>query len=161
MARVMFYTVRHTLDILVDYDYDLYKRVVKKKWNVFKDTPLKGVAELFWAMWKVVNSSPSRLEAVCNLIQKHPRLIVFYNYELENLRSLASICTLREWNGHKHESIPEDDSWVYLVQYAAGAEGWNCITTDTIVFYSLPYSYKLWHQAHGTYKYTLYGNKRG
>ena len=135
----------------VDHNQVLVDAVVKNRWHVFEDRPIKDVAELFIVMRKVVNSDPSRLEAVKGLMKRHKRLIVFYNfnYELEMLRTLASERTVAEWNGHKHEEVPDDDEWLYLVQYTAGAEGWNCTSTNVIAFYSLNYSYKLWEQAHG------------
>jgi hypothetical protein len=147
--------------IKTEYDVDLMKTVMEKRWNPFEEKPLKDVAELFRVMRKVVNGDGSRLEAVRQLLVKHPRLIVFYNfdYELVALRGLLTLensgarrpdgVTISEWNGHKHEPLPTGDSWVYLVQYTAGAEGWNCVTTDAMVFYSLPYSYKVWEQGHG------------
>ena len=146
------HTTRASKNILVAHDEVLLKKVVKDRWHVYEERPLRDVAELFLVMRKVVNSSPARLAAVKDLMQIHPKLIVFYNfnYELESLRSLASSTSIAEWNGHKHEEIPDTDSWVYLVQYQAGAEGWNCIDTDAMVFYSLTYSYKLFHQAHGS-----------
>ena len=89
--------------------------------------------------------------AVRKLMDSHDKLIIFYNfdYELEMLRLLGKYIPVAEWNGHRHEDIPTGDKWVYLVQYVAGSEGWNCIDTDAVVFYSLTYSYKNWHQAHG------------
>jgi hypothetical protein len=149
------HTTRISKEILVDYDKELYDKVVNWRWHVYKDRPLKDVAELCSVMRRVVNSSGSRIEAISSLMEMHPRLVVFYNfdYELELLRSFASSCILREWNGHKHEEIPVKNSvkseWIYLVQYSAGAEGWNCTSTDAMIFYSLPYSYKLFHQSHG------------
>jgi len=144
-------TTREHIKIHVDHDKQLLDRVVKDRWHVYEERPLRDVAELFLVMRKVVNSSPSRMEAIHQLMEKHPRLIVFYNFdfELESLRSLATSITLAEWNGHKHEPLPETERWVYLVQYMAGAEGWNCRETDAMVFYSLTYSYKLFHQAQG------------
>lgn len=295
------HTTRETHIIPVEYDRELFDKVVKKRWNVYENRPLRDVAELFSVMRKVVNSDRSRLMALTELLDTHPKVIVFYNfdYELEILRTLATLhsfefgsepdsrsgksfsrgnstisslevsatntsasskisnesrkdkqwngmhetepiqtpvstgssrppsliemdstttcssvpaaaqrsmlsssasttglttsittsgievslqreisesttdrsgdgwmnsefgsstvesgsrskhLTVAEWNGHKHEEIPKTDRWVYLVQYQAGAEGWNCIETDAMVFYSLTYSYKLWHQAHG------------
>jgi superfamily II DNA or RNA helicase len=145
------HTTRHVENIIVDYDKQLFDQVVKERWHPYQDRPIKDASELFGMMRKIANTNPSRVETVKKLLQTHPKLIVFYNfdYELELLRTLAEDITLAEWNGHKHESIPETDSWVYLVQYVAGAEGWNCTETDAMVFYSLTYSYKNFHQAMG------------
>lgn len=145
------HTVRITKDVLVRYDKDIFDLVVKKRWNPYESRPLKDVAELFSVMRKVVNTDASRVNAIWKLSKEHPKLIVFYNfdYELEILRSLKEKIPIAEWNGHKHEPIPDTDRWLYLVQYAAGSEGWNCVETDTMIFYSLTYSYKQWHQSQG------------
>ena len=228
------HTVRKITYVPVEYDHELFQRVVKDRWHVYENRPLRDVAELFSVMRKVVNSDASRLESVRTLLRTHPKVIVFYNfdYELEILRSLSESSTIQtvafpdeetsrrndeilgtqareqtqrpvdttslnlmdlgvssasvaeptsailkpspidsmhgierttsglrslsdprfaiaEWNGHKHEPIPDTDRWVYLVQYVAGSEAWNCTSTDAMVFYSLTYSYKNWHQAFG------------
>ncbi len=150
------HTVRHSTDVHVEYDKELFDKVVKSRWHVFENRPLRDIAELFSVMRKVVNSDSSRIEAVRSLLTQHPKLIVFYNfdYELDMLRSLReqsgmSDVTIAEWNGHLHQEIPNCDRWLYLVQYTAGSEGWNCVETDAMVFYSLTYSYKAWHQSHG------------
>ncbi|QBZ73614.1 DNA helicase [Streptomyces phage RosaAsantewaa] len=145
------HTTRKHIDVPVDYDTEKFNAVLKERWNPYENRPVRSLAELFYVMRKVVYSDPSRLEAVRRLTVTHPRPIVFYNfdYELEALRSLGGEVPVAEWNGKKHEEIPTDDRWLYLVQYTAGAEGWNCTTTDTTVFYSLTYSYRVWHQAHG------------
>jgi len=289
------HTRRIVSEVCLEHDSEALERVFKGRWNVFEEKPLRDIAELFTVARKVVNSDPSRLEFVRSLMTRHPRLIVFYNfdYELEMLRTLASSTTttpslssseslttcsttsltqkrsgtrststtslsyesesqastvacfdraqptsasdestseterttewpsssgaektgptpppastgsssrqkgaeatscttasavahasrtsssmdesgrscvpdssssrsdpapettrftLAEWNGHKHQEVPETDRWVYLVQYTAGSEGWNCVTTDAMVFWSLTYSYKAWHQAFG------------
>lgn len=190
------HTIRHAHDVECLYDKDLVDKVVRKKWHVYENRPLTNPAELFRVMRRVVYSNPSRLKAIESLAQKHPKLIVYYNYdfELEILRTLAqknlwissesstlssSKCSplgnfstspistveesskllktdsasgsfvVAEWNGHKHEEIPKTDRWVYLVQYVAGAEAWECIETDAMAFYSLPYSWKNFHQSHG------------
>jgi hypothetical protein len=146
-------TVRHACNIWVDYDAELLKKVEVDLWHPFENRPLHNIAEKFYVMRKVVNSDPSRMIALEQLIEKHQRLIVFYNfnYELAMIRATCIGEDVRwaEWNGQKHEELPEGPKWVYVVQYAAGAEGWNCITTDSTAFWSLPYSYKLWEQAHG------------
>ena len=149
------HTKRHIREILVDYDKELFEKVVKKRWHVYENRPLKDVSELFAVMRKVVNSHTSRITVVNQLLTTHPRLIVFYNfdYELEILRAAfaktESSFVVAEWNGHKHEPVPVGDRWVYLVQYQAGAEAWNCTTTDAICFYSLTYSYRNFEQAQG------------
>lgn len=144
-------TISSTTELLVDYDRDLYNRAEVERWHVFENRPLRDKAELCIVTRKIVNLDPSRLRAIETLMESHPKIIVFYNfdYELEKLRTLGSKTVLAEWNGHKHEPIPDSPVFVYLVQYVAGAEGWNCIDTNIVVFYSMTYSYKLYHQAKG------------
>jgi hypothetical protein len=146
------HTVRHTHIVKVGYNEELMRRIVVNRWNIFENRPLRDAGELSSVMRKLVNTDVSRLETVRTLMKSHPRLIVFYNHnpELEMLRTLESSgVAVAEWNGHKHQPIPDTDRWVYLVQYQSGSEGWNCTTTNSTVFYSLTYSYKTWHQAHG------------
>lgn len=144
-------TTRHNETVAVTYDKEMYDRVVKERWNDLENRPIRDASEMFHMMRRVVNSDPSRVKAICELSKRHPRLIVFYsfNYELEALRTANFGLPMAEWNGHKHEDIPNSESWMYLVQYVAGSEGWNCVTTDSVAFYSLTYSYKNWAQAHG------------
>jgi hypothetical protein len=147
------HTKRHERQIMVDHDQTLFERVWRDRFDVYKEEPLKDIGAMFQVARKVVNSDPSRLGAVMELFETNPKLIIFYNfdYELEALRTLSKTLgvEVKEWNGHKHEDTPTGDRWLYLVQYAAGNEAWNCITTDTIVFYSLNYSYKVTEQVKG------------
>jgi hypothetical protein len=146
-------TIAHHEDIYVRYDTSAYKDLSKLRWNPYTNEPIVNAAELCYTWRKIVNSDTSRQLALLELFEKHPKMIVFYNfdYELDILKGLyyGNNTKVAEWNGHKHESVPTGESWVYLVQYTAGCEGWNCITTDTIVFYSQNYSYKVMQQAAG------------
>jgi hypothetical protein len=143
------HTVRHETEIYADYDKELYNTVWRKRWNFIEERPIRSTAELFSLLRAVINTHPSRLELIRDLLIKHPRLIVFYNfdYELEALRTLDVVT--REWNGHRHDPLPDGDEWLYLVQYMAGAEGWDCVQTDSMAFYSPSYSYRMTEQAMG------------
>lgn len=146
-------TVQHHEDIYVSYDIHTYKDVMKRRWDIWKDEPLVNASGLCYALRKIVNTDESRAVKLLELFETHQKMIVFYNfdYELEILKNLyyGEDVVVAEWNGHKHEPTPTACKWVYLVQYTAGAEGWNCITTDTIVFFSQNYSYKIMHQSAG------------
>ena len=146
-------TIPHHENIWCDYDRETYKLVREKRWNVFEGKPIKQISGLCYTLRRVVNTAVSRQLALLELFEKHPRMIIFYNfdYELDILKGLryGSEVEISEWNGHKHQPIPEGTSWVYLVQYTAGAEGWNCITTDTVVFFSQSYSWRALEQACG------------
>lgn len=146
-------TEHHDETILTEYDKILYKTLWSKRWNIFDDEPIENISKLCYLARKIVNSDPSRLEAVRELCLSHEKVIIFYNfdYEMELLKEISyeEGTIVAEWNGWRHEAIPKSDRWVYLVQYAAGAEGWNCIETDTIIFYSQSYSYKTMKQASG------------
>jgi len=152
-------TIAHKEDVFVDYDVADYKRVTRERWDIWEDKPLQNAAELCFALRKVVNSDESRIAAVLEILKTHPRAIIFYNfnYELELLKNAdyPEGTAVAEWNGHVHQPVPpthfpdSDERWVYLVQYSAGCEGWNCVTTDTVIFYSQNYSYKVVTQAAG------------
>lgn len=144
-------TVSHHENVIVDYPVFVYKDICKRRWNIFTDSPIVNASEYCYTLRRAVNTAPQRLAAVKQIVQKRKRVIIFYNfdYELELLRELFSDTDVAEWNGHMHQPIPESKEWVYLVQYTAGAEGWNCITTDTVIFYSQNYSYKIMSQASG------------
>ena len=145
------HTVPHYEEIITGYDKELYKRVAEDRWNPFEGKPVRDIAEVCRLLRRIVNGDGERLSAIETLLKRHPRLIVFYNfdYELEALQTLSTITTVAEWNGHRHDPIPNTNSWLYLVQYSAGAEGWNCTVTDATAFYSQSYSYKLMTQAAG------------
>jgi hypothetical protein len=151
-------TVRHHEDIYCPYSVTDYKHVIKDRWDIFKDEPLQNASAFCYCLRRVVNSDPRRLDTVYEIAKKRGKVIIFYNYdyELDALKNLFGSgeepdrFEVREWNGHKHQEIPaESDKWVYLVQYNSGSEGWNCILTDTIIFYSQSYSYKQTEQATG------------
>lgn len=146
-------TIAKHEDVFVDYDILTYKVAGRDRWDPYKNEPILNAGGLCYVWRKIVNSDISRQTALMELFEKHPKMIIFYNfdYELDILKTLfeETPVDVAEWNGHKHQEIPDSDSWVYLVQYNAGAEGWNCIKTDTIVFFSENYSYKVMQQAAG------------
>ena len=147
------HTRRNLIPVDVDYDRDLFEKVWVKRWNVYDDLPLVDVAEMYRVGRKVVNSDARRRDAIVELGKTHPRMIIFYSfdYELESLRTLHSEMDIvvAEWNGKRHEPVPDTDRWLYLVQYAAGDAAWNCTSTDTVVYHSLTYSHKQFEQTQG------------
>jgi hypothetical protein len=146
-------TIAHHEDVFCTYNISAYKDLMKNRWNPWTNLPIVNAAELCYSLRKVVNSDDSRQTALLELLEDHPKAIIFYNfdYELEILKAIyyGEDVEIAEWNGHKHQEIPRGNKWVYLVQYTSGCEGWNCITTDTIIFYSQNYSYKVVKQAEG------------
>lgn len=146
-------TVAHHKDVYCPYDIRLYKSTGKSRWSPYENKPIRNAAELCYIWRKICNSDVSRQERLLEIFKQHRKLIVFYNfdYELDILRNLdyGKRTKVAEWNGHKHEPLPDGTSWIYLVQYTAGAEGWNCTKTNCTVFYSQSYSYKTTVQAAG------------
>lgn len=146
-------TVRHYKDILVDYDKTIYKTINRDRWDPYKDKPIENPGSLCYLLRKICNSDESRAEEILRLSKMHKRLIVFYNFDYEKdiLKSIkfSKGTVVAEWNGHAHEPVPDSEKWVYLVQYTAGCEGWNCVATNAMVFYSQNYSYKVMEQASG------------
>ena len=147
-------TVAHHEDVYVKYDISKYKDASRNRWDPFKKEPIRDASGLCYVWRRIVNEDISRQVALLEIFEDHPKLIIFYNfnYELDILKTIfggMNGVQVAEWNGHKHQPVPKGKSWAYLVQYNSGAEGWNCITTDTIVFFSQNYSYKIMEQAAG------------
>jgi hypothetical protein len=183
------HTIRNEIDVFCEYDREKYDVAWRRRWNEEEDRPIRHVSELFSIIRRVVNSDASRRDRIEDVLSKHPKVIIFYNfdYELEILRELCSQMIMSqdldpevtgensglttataeepgptseipilpesfavaEWNGHKHQKIPETNRWAYLVQYMSGSEGWECTETDVVAFYSLTYSYRMFEQAKG------------
>ena len=146
-------TVPHKEWIICEYNKQLYSKIWKERWDPFDDNPIEETGKLFYLIRKAVNDDISRVRAVKKILKKHDRVIIFYNHsgELNQLRLLCSDCDIlcKEWNGKKHDKLPISDRWVYLCQYNAASEGWNCITTNAMIFYSLNYSYRTMVQSAG------------
>jgi len=146
-------TTQNHKNVICDFDELNYKILFDRRWNIYENKPIRDISQLCYLLRKLVNTDPSRIDALNTIYNKHPRLIIFYNfnYELYILREWCQSKKLlfAEWNSHNHDTLPDAKSWVYLCQYTAAQEAWNCITTDCIVFYSQTYSYKALHQATG------------
>lgn len=147
------HTVPHHEDVYVRYDTTKYKEVIRTRWDPYKNEPIQQASGLCYVLRRIVNSDVSRQVALLELFEEHPKMIVFYSYdyELDILKGMyyGEDVEVAEYNGHMHQPLPTSDRWVYLVQYTAGCEGWNAITTDTMVFFSQTYSYKTLEQACG------------
>ena len=152
-------TISHHIDVYCDYDVKLYKHAKNDRVNIFNldeednEVPAKDISEVIRVLRRIVSTNKDRLNKLTDIVEKHKKVIIFYNflYELDILREWCNKHNVfkAEWNGQKHEALPDGESWVYLVQYISGAEGWNCTTCDTVVFYSQSYSYKQTEQACG------------
>lgn len=146
-------TTRHRKLIKSSYDHEAYEKILVKRWNIFEEKPIENASEMLQCLRKLVASDDDRIFNAKFFMDVYDKLIIFYNYnyEREILINIAEELGREywQWNGHAHEELPDTDKWLYIVQYTAGAEGWNCITTNTILFYSLNYSYKITEQAEG------------
>lgn len=154
-------TIHHHIDVYTLFDREKYKDAMKNRWDPYKNLPMQQASDLCYVLRRIVNESEERIIALLEILEKCDRAIIFYNFDYELNMLLHTFCSdesdpepimgyeIREWNGHRHQEIPDADKWLYLVQYNAGAEGWNCIKTDTIIFFSQNYSYKMTEQACG------------
>ena len=138
-------TVRHNMS--------KYKDVLRSRWDPYKDEPIETAGGLCYVLRRICNEDKSRGETVLEIMRLRKRAIIFYNFDYElNILKLLDYppnTIIAEWNGHKHQEVPKSERFVYLVNYGSGAEAWNCITTDTMIFYSQNYSYRITEQAHG------------
>lgn len=147
------HTKRRRLYLESDYDKDLYLKTTKERWNPYLDEPIQHAGILAQVLRKIVATSDNRIHELAWHVNRLNRVIIFYNYDYE-LDIIKSVCEFlnkeyKEYNGHRHEELPTGENWVYIVQYTAGAESWNCTETNSIIFYSPNYSYKITEQSEG------------
>lgn len=155
-------TKSHHIEVYAKYDTAKYKEAIKTRWDPYKDEPIQQASGLCYVLRRIVNEDEDRVVKLLEILDHVDRAIIFYNfdYEREMLLHLfwsddgldenyLNFYEVAEWSGHAHQPVPDGDRWIYLVQYTAGCEGWNCIKTDTIIFYSQNYSYKVVEQARG------------
>lgn len=140
-------------DIRCDYDKETEKLVLRNRWHPFEDRPLRDATEMAVVMRKIAFGDYSRIDKCKELHEVNPRIIIFYDYDFE-LDMLVEMCETEgyvyaQWNGHKHDPIPDEARWLYLVQYTAGNAAWNCISTNCMIFFNDNYSYKKMKQAAG------------
>lgn len=150
------HTIPHHEDVYVHYDISKYKDAIRNRWDPFKNEPIQQASSLCYVLRRIVNEDESRIVALMEILEKTPRAIIFYNFDYERNMLLHLFSDdeyigyeIAEWSGHAHQPVPDSDRWIYLVQYTAGCEGWNNIRTDTIIFFSQNYSYKVMEQACG------------
>lgn len=146
-------TIPHRINVICDYDKEAYKIITKNRWDFINDKPIENASQYVQLQRRVVNFNDNKIEKLKEVIKLHNKIIVFYNFDYERDKILELIKDMKisygELNGHRHTEIPETNKWVYIVQYNSGSEGWNCIKTNTMVFFSLSYSYRMTHQAAG------------
>ena len=83
-------TNAHHEDVYVKYDISKYKDTIRNRWDPFKNEPFQQASNMCYALRRIVNEDESRQVALLELFEKHPKMIVFYNfdYELDILKGL-------------------------------------------------------------------------
>lgn len=147
-------TTRKHITVHVDYNKENYGTIVRKRFNPYLGKPVKNVSQYCALQRYAAAKGKYRPNAIADIAKKHKKVIVFYNfdYELEDLLTLRDRLPgykINQYNGHAHDDLPTGTKWLYLVNYGSGDKGWNCTKTDTLVYYSLPYSYRKFEQAAG------------
>lgn len=143
----------HKEVIITQYDISKYKKAYKDKRDE-NNKPFKNATAFCLYLRKICNEDVSKVVKVRELLLKHNKVIIFYNYLYEKEILLKLLKTMKtfnvgEYNGQHHDDIPIGERWAYLCQYTAASEGWNCLLCDTMIFFSMSYSYKAMEQAAG------------
>lgn len=135
------------------YDKETVRKAMKTRWNPETEEPFLNATELCFYLRRVIDTDPTRLSYAAHVVRDHRKVIIFYTLraELEQILKLEEVTgvPVYQYNGGRHDDLPQGNSWVYAVQFQAGSEGWNCTSCNTVLYWSLPYSYKQAEQAAG------------